>query len=435
MPLKPALRPVFLFVIDFRNKGFNISMNKAVEITMQSFSYSRIGTFKNCPRQYKFAYIEKPAVEKPVSVEAKLGSSVHFSLEKLYKYLVNGKILDKSVLLEDYMKRWEDQDRDRIKVVREYMDVDDYIKVGASALEKYYDRYHPFDGGEVLGLEKNISFPLDPPNRFTIRSKLDRIMRRADGTVEIIDYKTGGMLPSQQDIDRDVQMGLYQIGLQHLWPQYEKVELKQIWMRQQTELVTVMPAARLEEIRYAVYQDILAIENARRLDDFPPKESSLCDWCVYFDLCPAKRHRLALDRNDVEEFDAARGEKLAEDYLRINEQKKKLEAELKALREDILRYSEQTELTRLDSKIGHVRVSSSEAEGFPSMSEDENAFVRISVLARQAGLEECFKLDGNALYKEYFLKERLDAGMMEKLRQFLRSRRTDRITASYKGNE
>jgi hypothetical protein len=50
----------------------------------RSFSNSKIGTFETCPRQYKFEYIEKASVEKPIGVELFLGNAVHRVLEKLY---------------------------------------------------------------------------------------------------------------------------------------------------------------------------------------------------------------------------------------------------------------------------------------------------------------------------------------------------------------
>ena len=52
---------------------------------MPTFSISRIGTYRDCPRQYKFAYIERPQVEFEDTVEAFLGSRVHEALEKLYR--------------------------------------------------------------------------------------------------------------------------------------------------------------------------------------------------------------------------------------------------------------------------------------------------------------------------------------------------------------
>lgn len=397
----------------------------------KSYSYSKIGQFRNCPRQYKFNYIEKATVEKPVSVEMFLGSAVHRALEKLYKFKVNGRIQPEEEMLADYHKDWEGPDRDRIKVTKEYMGIDDFINIGNEALAKYYKMYHPFDEGEIIGLEKNASFPLDPANRFMIRAKLDKLVQRPDGVVEIVDYKTQSRLPTQQDLDNNLQMGLYQHAVNFLWPQFDKIELKQIYLRQGIAMSTVMSQDKLDELKQDSINLILEIEQAGRDDDFPVKESALCDYCPYFELCPAKRHRRALDDEAADVINPETGKELAEKYLHLNEEKKKIESELKALKEDIVGYCDKTDMVRLDSDTGFIKITSTEKDGFPSKTEDNNAFIKMSQLARAAGLDECFKLEPNVLFKELFAREKLDEELTEKLSKFVRKKRNDTIRTSY----
>lgn len=397
----------------------------------KSYSYSKIGQFQNCPRQYKFNYIEKATVEKPVSVEMFLGSAVHRSLEKLYKYKVNGRIQPEEEMLADYHKDWEGPNRDQIKVTREHMGIDDFIKTGDKALSKYYKMYHPFDEGEIIGLEKSASFPLDPANRFMMRAKLDKLVQRKDGVVEIIDYKTQSRLPTQQEIDNNLQMGLYQHAVNFLWPQFDKIELKQIYLRQGIAMSTVMNQDKLDELKQIAINSILEIEQAVRDDDFPIKESPLCDYCPYFELCPAKRHRRALEDEASDVINPQTGKELAEKYLHLNHEKKKLESELKALKEDIVGYCDKTDMSRLDTDTGFLKITSTEKDGFPSKTEDNNTFIKMSQLARAAGLDECFKLEPNVLFKELFAKEKLDKELTEKLSQFVRKKRSDTIRTSY----
>jgi len=399
----------------------------------RSYSNSRIETFNTCPRQYKFQYIEKAAVEKPVSVEAYLGDSVHNALEQLYSLKLNGRLLPLEELLKIYHERWEEgPDRDRIKVTRVNLGVDDYIKVGRDALEKYYEKYHPFDDSDVIALEKSIKFPLDPEGRFAINAKLDRISRRPDGVIEIVDYKTKAFLPTQHVLEDDAQMGLYHMGVQHLWPEFSEIEIKQIFLRQALEMKAVMTPDKIEEIRYRTYQNILEIEQAIKFDDFPPRESGICDWCVYYELCPAKRHKLALDEEIEVEFDPAAGEKMAEEYLALNEKKKRAESEMKALKEDIVKYCGEFDVTSLQAEKGSVKLSMKEEEIFPSKTTSEDDYLEISFLARKYNLDECFKLDQNVLYKEFFAKEKLPPELMDNLKKYLIKRRKETIYARHK---
>ncbi len=51
---------------------------------MPSFSVSKIGTFENCPLQYKYAYIDRVEEEAEDTIKTFLGSRLHEALEKLY---------------------------------------------------------------------------------------------------------------------------------------------------------------------------------------------------------------------------------------------------------------------------------------------------------------------------------------------------------------
>jgi putative RecB family exonuclease len=340
-----------------------------------SYSNSKIGTFENCPRHYKFQYIEKAAVEKPVSVEQYLGDAVHRALEKIYQYKLNGRVPTEDEIMEFYRQHWERPERDNIKVTREYLGIDDYIKTGAEALHRYYEMHHPFDDGSSLGLEKIFSFPLDEAGRFSIRGKIDRISLLPDGTIEIIDYKTSAGLPTQRALNDDDQMGLYNLAVRYLWPDFKNIRARQIFLRHGISLEIAMTEEKLEEIRYRTIQRILQIEQAKDADNFPPKESALCDWCVYYELCPAKRHRLALDDEITVEFDKEMGRDLAEKYLQLDRDIKKIKSEQDALKDDIFKFCEQVDVTSLSGANGRLMVSMKEQVYFPCKTEDENGYM------------------------------------------------------------
>ncbi|UCD93766.1 MAG: PD-(D/E)XK nuclease family protein [Candidatus Zixiibacteriota bacterium] len=399
----------------------------------RSYSNSKIGTFRTCPRQYKFQYVEKAAVEKPVSVEAFLGDAVHRTLERLYRLKLNGRVQTADEMLKSYHEYWEGPDKDKRKVTRENLAVEDYINTGSDALKRHYEKYHPFDDGVTMALEKNIRFPLDPAGHFTLVGVVDRISRRDDGVVEIIDYKTSSVMPTQRSLADNNQMGLYQMGVKYLWPDFERIELKQIFLRQGMELKAVMDEEKLEEIRYRTYQAVLEIERAVGDDNFPPKESAICDWCIYYELCPAKRHRLALDEEIEVAFDADQGKDLAEQYLQLSESRKKIDSELKALKEDLVRYCAEFDVTNVAATEGSVTVSATESESFPTKSDNEKEYLAISLLAREGGLEECFKLDPRVLYKEFFARKRLPEDLEARLKKYLIKKRQSIVRTYFKG--
>ena len=55
---------------------------------------------------------------------------------------------------------------------------------------------------------------------------MDRIDKNADGSFEIIDYKTKRKMPGQKEIDSDLQMSIYQLGLMKKWPHIDSDKIK-----------------------------------------------------------------------------------------------------------------------------------------------------------------------------------------------------------------
>ena len=60
---------------------------------MPLYSHSRLGTYENCPFQYKLRYVDRV---KPIlgnTIESFMGSMVHDALEWLYKLAQDSNIL------------------------------------------------------------------------------------------------------------------------------------------------------------------------------------------------------------------------------------------------------------------------------------------------------------------------------------------------------
>jgi RecB family exonuclease len=64
-------------------------------------------------------------------------------------------------------------------------------------------------GGVVVGAEKSFEFDLDTAH---VRGSIDRVERARDGSVVIVDLKTGSPQTSQAKIDATAQLGAYQLA-------------------------------------------------------------------------------------------------------------------------------------------------------------------------------------------------------------------------------
>ena len=251
---------------------------------MPLYSHSRLSTFESCPRQFHFRYVLK-IPEETEGIEAFVGKRVHEVLERLHEFVDRGQVPPLQKVVDRYLQLFEEQsDPERVRIVKPDMDVADYRELGTRCLHNYYRRHYPFDVGETLGLEERVVFSLDEDGRYKMQGIVDRISRGPDGVIEIIDYKTGQWVPSQQQLDTDRQLALYQLGLQDVYGPKQPMRLVWHYLARGVTRVSQRTAEQLEALRTAT---IDRIDEIQRESAYEPKTSRLCDWCQYRSICPA----------------------------------------------------------------------------------------------------------------------------------------------------
>ncbi|HPW17733.1 MAG TPA: PD-(D/E)XK nuclease family protein [Candidatus Aminicenantes bacterium] len=364
------------------------------------YSNSQLSTFEQCPLQYRFSYVDG-IKRREEGVEAFLGQRFHDAMEWLY-----GEIAFRVPSLEDvlayYEKDWADRWHAEVKIVKAGRTADDYRLMGRRFIEAYHRRHHPFDEGQVLGLERYIRFKLDDAGRYRMKGIIDRLMRAPDGAFEIHDYKTGSKLPDQREIDADRQLALYQIGVEELWPEARESGVRLVWheVAFDVEMRSTRSAEALGELKARVASLIDRIEAER---EFPLRESALCGWCPYWDLCPAKKHLVKVEALPEEKWRNEPGVVIADSYAErwrkkreLEAEAKTLEAEMEALRQAAIGYAEKEGVQVIAGTDAKLRVTSREAVAPPKKGTEERAALEAKL--RQLGLwDEVAALDPHAL--------------------------------------
>ncbi len=371
---------------------------------MPLYSYSRIGCFEQCPRKYKFKYIEKPKIDIPVGVEAFLGNMVHKTLEQCYKLAQRGKVMVLDELLAYYERIWKENLPENLKIVRDEMAADDYFGIGQKALRVYHDRYYPYDREITLDLERKVILALDADGKYKLQGFIDRLARDSSGRLRIHDYKTSSSLPTQQEVDTDSQLALYQIAVEEMWPDNNGIELVWHYVQFDTTLISHRDANQLKELKKKYIDRIKKIEAAVRLNNFPTSETGLCNWCEYYPICPAKGGEGAIvesAQRELESYSETELALLVDRYVKLDEQKKKIEAEIKRIKPELARHGEvgSGKLLKGSGNWG-VMVTLSNIYKLPTRSSDKGKFDIIDELIKQAGLYPDYStLDMPALQK------------------------------------
>jgi putative RecB family exonuclease len=259
------------------------------------YSHSRLSSFEKCPLQYRYRYIDRIKRDTQ-SIEAFLGNRVHEALERLYRDLMSARppaSLDELVAL--YHRNWEGQYSDRVRIVKTDRTAADYRAIGQACIEGYYRRHHPFDRGATVGLEEHVVLDLDETarGRFQLQGYIDRLARAEDGAYEIHDYKTSSYLPADAELRRDRQLTLYQMAVQKRFPDAGAVRL--VWHYLAFDR-TLTSERTPEEIERHRRQTIGVIRTVEAATSYPARESALCRWCEYRDICPAQKPVLEAER-------------------------------------------------------------------------------------------------------------------------------------------
>jgi RecB family exonuclease len=253
------------------------------------YSHSRLSSFEKCKKQFFYRYVEKRPVETE-SIEAFVGKRVHAVIEKLNHFIGRGLVPSLPKVLARFRSDWDEQfDPDRVRTVRAENPPDFYRDNGERCLSNHYRRNYPFDRDESLGIEQLVGFALDDDGRYRVRGIVDRIVRAADGAIEIQDYKTGRWVPSQQELDQDRQLALYQIGIAQ---RYGMASVRLVWhylLRDQVR-VSMRTPEQLDELRA---RTIELIDRVEAETEFAPTPSTLCSWCEFNDVCPAMAAKAA----------------------------------------------------------------------------------------------------------------------------------------------
>lgn len=248
------------------------------------YSHSGLSSFENCPRQYQFRYVLQVEVTSE-SIEAFVGKLVHEVLERLYQFVGEGRVPKLAQVLARFDQWWQERlDPVRVRVAREGVPVDAYRETGLRCLTRFYQRRYPFDADETLGLEEMVHFTLDANGRYRMRGVIDRIARARDGAIEIHDYKTGRRVPSQQRIDQDRQLALYQLGIAERFGSDAPVRLIWHYLAADTVRSSTRTREQLDALREVTIRLIDRIEGET---GFLPRPSALCGWCEYRTLCSA----------------------------------------------------------------------------------------------------------------------------------------------------
>lgn len=350
------------------------------------YSYSRLDSYKQCPRQYAYRYVEKPDVEKQPTIEAFLGTVCHETVQQIYKDLRVSKLMTLEETLAVYDDRWERLRPSNLRIVRDRYTEENYRETGRGYVKSFYETNRPFDDGKTIGIEKQVQIVLSGGYQFT--GYIDRLVDHGGGHYEIIDYKTGSDLPGEKDLESNWQLPLYQIGLTQMFPDLEDVTCTWCFLAHNKKISVKRTPDHLKELEEKIIAVILKLQ---AIQEFEPRMSALCSWCDYESICPARKHQFAVERLSPEEFRRDDGVKLVDSYVKMKAELAEGKAKLDELESRIISYARKNSLRVVRGSQEKVTVWSKKgALQLPSKDKNPHATQAVVEILKRRGLWERF---------------------------------------------
>lgn len=308
-----------------------------------------------CPQRYKFEIIDRIPARK--SSAALFGTHIHATLRFMFSQDPLFPTLDE--VLTFYRENWPAEEK--MPLAREEKDM--YLAEGERMLKNFYAKNAPWNF-LVVDLESKFEILIEDPKRgetHVLAGRIDRIDKTESG-YEVIDYKTARRMPSQSEVDRNLQMSIYALGLKKRWPHIEEreVTLSLYYLKHGEKLSTRRTKEAIEATAFEVLKTIAEIEKKLRLGErFEPIPGPHCGFCPYKPICPAWKH---LYRKEIrqpadgiksqEEIDMA-----LKEYFGLLKEKDQNEAKLAELKAKIRSYMESSGYDRVFSEEGYLSKS------------------------------------------------------------------------------
>jgi putative RecB family exonuclease len=134
---------------------------------------------------------------------------------------------------------------------------------------------------KVLLVEKQLRLSFQ--DDFDLVGRIDRVDEHPDGTLEIIDYKSGRMEVSEADIEADLAMGIYQVLLAEKYPD-RPIKATIVALRSGESASWSLSTEDLEVLR----QDLHELGKhmlATNWEEYHPTPKALCGHCDFLPLC------------------------------------------------------------------------------------------------------------------------------------------------------
>lgn len=235
-------------------------------------SGSKIELYLTCPKKFEYSHIKK--VKKGGSPGANLSfdQSLHGALRDFYREKKADATFKIENLAQALIRNWDNKG---------YQDADEELtfkNMATVAMKNYFSKYCQVPSRHV---EVDYFFKVDLFGG-EYSGKIDRVDRLPDGSLELIDYKTGKVPPGGVfELEQNLVVQLLFHAADCIWP--GKVRKISFIYLKENEALQVLRNPGEMALAQKRYLDLCEQIYKGR---FEPVRSAACNYCDFQDMCP-----------------------------------------------------------------------------------------------------------------------------------------------------
>jgi putative RecB family exonuclease len=250
-------------------------------------SASSINDYIDCGLLYRFGRIDKLPPEHGSS-DLEFGSVIHKVLEEHYRMKMEGQLLSTKELQRIFEEYWRDAAEGKEDIrYSEGKDFKTLLLEGKELLTVYRNKV-PEDDFKIIGIEEPFSFRVEGCP-VPILGYIDLLEMDFSETVVITDWKTSGRAYSNDEVDRNFQLTLYQMAAKANGYSDREILLKfDCLIKTKTPKFEQYYSSRTEQDEIRAVKKILEVWNGITKGVFIPNDGSSnwrCKNCAYKKAC------------------------------------------------------------------------------------------------------------------------------------------------------
>ncbi len=265
-----------------------------------SFSFSALNSYRKCPYQYKLSYILQ--IPTKGSHYFSFGQSIHSTLHKFYTQVQTLNSAEQGSLFKLQVTSYKLQNSNDVSVPT----LDELLKMyDASWIDDWYqskdqkDKYYKKGKDILKGLYESSKDKWTIPvalegwfklkiGDYFINGRMDRVDKLPDGSLQIIDYKTGQSKEKIEGDDKN-QLLIYQLAANSLQEYKNLGSVSNLTFFYLEDNLQISFLGDDEDLLGLKEKLLETIENIKSSNFIATPAAHLCSHCDFKDICEFRR--------------------------------------------------------------------------------------------------------------------------------------------------